>query len=138
MTAPALYRYVDSHEDLVRIVAMAIDAERRAGSRRRATAQPADDPAARMVASAVAFRQLGAGQPRGVLAGVRQPRRELHRGVQRESKPGCSSPSCSSRSGTRYRFPVPALDDLDPELVAILRDPCVPADLTGVPASCAR
>ena len=33
----------------------------------------------------------------------------------------------------RYRFPVPRLDELDPDLVEILRDPVVPADLTGVP-----
>ena len=28
---------------------------------------------------------------------------------------------------------MPRLDDLDPDLVEILRDPVVPADLTGVP-----
>jgi hypothetical protein len=31
------------------------------------------------------------------------------------------------------KFPIPLLDDLDPGLAAILRDPQVPADLTGVP-----
>ena len=44
MTAPALYRYVDNHEELVRIVAVDIDAERRrrdrAGSRRAARGRP--------------------------------------------------------------------------------------------------
>ena len=41
MTAPALYRYVDNHEELVRIVAVDIDAERRRRDRRgRATPSP--------------------------------------------------------------------------------------------------
>jgi hypothetical protein len=31
------------------------------------------------------------------------------------------------------QFPIPALDDLDPRLAEILRDPRVPADLSGVP-----
>src|SRR3954454_9010786 len=56
MTAPALYRYAPSHEELVRIVAIAIDADVAARISRAADRQRADDPAARLLAAAVEFR----------------------------------------------------------------------------------
>ena len=57
MTAPALYRYAASHQDLVRMIALAIDAdvaERVAGA---AAAYDLEDPAARLIAASVEFRR---------------------------------------------------------------------------------
>src|SRR3954454_23114030 len=56
LTAPALYRYAPSHEELVRIIAVAIDADVAARVQAAADSQPADDPAARLIAACVGFR----------------------------------------------------------------------------------
>src|SRR6476619_2241006 len=56
MTPPALYRYVASHEELVKMVAVDIDNDAALRIARVRDTQPADDPAARIVASAVEFR----------------------------------------------------------------------------------
>ncbi len=57
LTPPALYRYVDSYDELALLVAAdvydeVVDVIAEAGER-----QPADDPAARIVAAAAAFRR---------------------------------------------------------------------------------
>ena len=53
LTAPALYRYAPSHEELVRMVAIAIDADVAGRITAAADRQPADDPAARLIGAAV-------------------------------------------------------------------------------------
>jgi AcrR family transcriptional regulator len=55
MTAPALYRYASSHEDLVRMVAIAIDAEVAEQVNAAADRQPAHHPDARPIAVCVQF-----------------------------------------------------------------------------------
>ena len=57
MTAPALYRYVDSYEDLIYRVAADIYGDLVATLEVARDRQPADDPAARIVAASAAFRQ---------------------------------------------------------------------------------
>src|SRR3954451_14167776 len=57
LTAPALYRYAASHEELILMVALAIDADVAARITVAADRQPAEDHAARLVAAAVEFRQ---------------------------------------------------------------------------------
>src|SRR5690349_25060002 len=57
MTAPGLYRYAASHEDLILMVALAIDVDVATRIKAVSDQQPADDPAARLVAAAVEFRQ---------------------------------------------------------------------------------
>ena len=133
MTAPALYRYVDSHEDLVRIVAMDIDASAAAEIARARDAQPEDDPAARMVASAVAFRQWALNNREEFSLVFTNLDVSCIEELQAESKTGMLFSELLFQVWARYQFPVPRLDELDPDLVEILRDPKVPADLTGVP-----
>ena len=133
MTAPALYRYVNSHEDLVRIVAMDIDASAAAEIARARDAQPADDPAARMVASAVAFRQWALNNREEFSLVFTNLDVSCIEELQTESKTGLLFSELLFQVWARYQFPVPSLEELDPELVEILRDPLVPADLTGVP-----
>ena len=133
MTAPGLYRYVDSHEELVRIVAMDIDssaADEIADSR---DAQADDDPAARMVASAVAFRQWALHNREEFSLVFTNLDVSCIAELNAESKTGMLFSELLFEVWHRYRFPVPRLDELDPDLVEILRDPVVPADLTGVP-----
>ena len=133
MTAPALYRYVDSHEELVRIVAVDIDASAAEEIALARDAQPADDPAARMVASAVAFRQWALRNREEFSLVFTNLDISCIEELNAESKTGMLFSELLFMVWDRYRFPVPRLDELDPDLVEILRDPVVPADLTGVP-----
>jgi AcrR family transcriptional regulator len=133
MTAPALYRYAASHEELVRIVAIAIDADVAERITRAAEGQPADDPAARLIAAAVEFR-----------AWALENRQEFSLVFTNVDVDCLDQLESSASTGMKFsellfalwaerQFPIPALDDLDPGLAAILRDPLVPADLSGVP-----
>jgi len=133
MTAPALYRYVDNHEELVRIVAVDIDASAATEIALARDAQPPDDPAARLVASAAAFRRWALNNREEFSLVFTNLDVSCIEELQAESKTGLLFSALLFELWERYRFPVPALDALDPELVEILRDPLVPADLTGVP-----
>ena len=133
MTPPAIYRYVDSHEDLVRVVAMDIDAGAAAEIGAARDRQPEDDPAGRLVASATAFRQWALNNREEFSLVFTNLDVSCIEELQAESKTGLLFSALLFELWERYRFPVPALDALDPELVEILRDPLVPADLTGVP-----
>lgn len=132
MTAPALYRYAASHEELVRVVGLAIDADIGARLTAAADRQPADDPAARLVAATVEFRRWAL------------ENREEFGLVFTNVDVDCVDPHAPASCGMtfaglmlevweKYRFPIPELDDLDPALAAILRSPDGPADLKGVP-----
>jgi AcrR family transcriptional regulator len=132
MTAPALYRYVDSHEELVRIVAMDIDASAAEEIAEARDRQPPDDPAARMVASAIAFRQWALNNREEFSLVFTNLDVSCIEELQTESSTGMLFSELLFQVWARYQFPVPRLDELDPELVEILRDPKVPADLTGV------
>ena len=133
LTAPALYRYVDNHEELVRIVAVDIDASAATEIALARDAQPPDDPAARLVASAAAFRRWALNNREEFSLVFTNLDVSCIEELQAESKTGLLFSALLFELWERYRFPVPALDALDPELVEILRDPLVPADLTGVP-----
>jgi len=132
MTAPALYRYAASHEDLVRMVAIAIDADVADRISAAADVQPADDPAARLIAATVEFRAWALGN------------REEFALVFTNVDVDCIDQVTSPGTGMffsaqlfalweKYQFPVPTLADLEPGLAEILRNPQVPADLTDVP-----
>jgi AcrR family transcriptional regulator len=133
MTAPALYRYVDSHENLVRIVAVDIDTAAAAEIARARDSQPSDDPAARMVASAIAFRQWALANREEFSLVFTNLDVSCIEELDAESQTGLLFSELLFQVWAKYRFPVPRLDGLDPDLVEILQDPVVPADLTGVP-----
>ena len=133
LTAPALYRYASNHEELVRIVAIAIDADVATRIRAAAEQQPADDPAGRLIAAAVEFR-----------AWALENRHEFSLVFTNVDVDCIDELTASASTGmvfsgllfehwTQRQFPIPQLEDLDPDLAEILRDPRVPADLTGVP-----
>ena len=132
MTPPALYRYVDSHEELVRLVAVDIDASAAALIAEQRDAQPADDPAARMVASAAAFRQWALSNREEFSLVFTNLDVSCIEELQSESRTGLLFSELLFAVWARYQFPIPRLEDLDPALVEILRDPKVPADLTGI------
>jgi AcrR family transcriptional regulator len=133
MTAPALYRYAPSRDMLVRIVAIAIDADVATRIKAAADRQPADDAAARLIGAGVEFR-----------AWALENRHEFslvftNLDVHSLDKTAGTASTGMVFSGllldlwAERRFPIPALGDLDPGLADVLRDSRVSADLTGVP-----
>ena len=137
VTAPALYRYVASYQELVDLVAFEIDqAATEDHLRPAAERQAADDPAAQILAAAVAFRRWALSHPRefslvfaNPIADTSCVRREL---------------ITTSASGHFFHdrlidlwhqnhFPHPELDDLPPDVAEALRDPLLPIDIERVP-----
>jgi len=126
LTAPALYRYAPSHQELVRMVAIAIDTE--VGERIAAAAdrQPADDPAARLIAACVEFRRWALANRKEfalVFTNV-----DVECVKEHDDSSGLVFAGLLLALWQDRRFPVPSLDDLDPGLAEILRDPQAPVD----------
>jgi AcrR family transcriptional regulator len=133
LTAPALYRYAASHEDLVRIVALAIDADVAERVSAAADRQPADDPAARLIAASVAFRRWALENRQEFGLVFTNVDVECLVDLQASASTGMAFSALLFALWEERKFPIPLLEDLDPGLAAILRDPQVPADLSGVP-----
>jgi AcrR family transcriptional regulator len=133
LTAPALYRYAASHEDLVRIVALAIDADVAERVSAAADRQPADDPAARLIAASVAFRSWALENRQEFGLVFTNVDVECLVDLQASASTGMAFSALLFALWEERKFPIPLLEDLDPGLAAILRDPQVPADLSGVP-----
>jgi AcrR family transcriptional regulator len=136
MTAPALYRYVSSYQELVDLVAFEIDKAATADIAAAARTRSDDDPAGQIVCAAAAFRRWALGHPRefslvfaNPIADTACVRRELI----------TSATSGHYMNGLliavwhKYRFPHPELEDLDPVVADSLRDPLIPIDLSLVP-----
>jgi AcrR family transcriptional regulator len=133
MTAPALYRYAPSRQELVRTVAIAIDADVATRIKAAANAQAADDPAARLIAAEVEFR-----------AWALENRQEFRLVFTTIEVDSLDEMTGSASTGTVFsglllelwakrQLPIPQLDELDPDLAHILRDRRVPPGLGGVP-----
>ncbi|MET3962063.1 AcrR family transcriptional regulator [Marmoricola sp. OAE513] len=133
MTAPGLYRYAASHEDLILMVALAIDADVANRIKVVADQQPADDPAARLVAAAVEFRQWALGNREEFALVFTNVDVECLDDLNDDSSTGVLFSELLFALWVEKQFPIPRLDDLDPGLAEILRDPQTPADVTGVP-----
>jgi AcrR family transcriptional regulator len=126
LTAPALYRYAASHEELVRMIAIAIDSEVAEHIAAAAARQPADDPAARLIAACVEFRQWALSHRKEfslVFANV-----DVECIKEHEHSSGMVFSGLLVALWEAYRFPVPALEDLDPGLAEILEVPDAPVD----------
>lgn len=135
MTAPALYRYVASYQDLVRLVARAIDEETAALLREARDSQPADDPAAQIVCASAAFRRwaLTHREEFGVVfANPAVPPADSVEDIT-DPEVGLVFTDLLIALWRRYRFPVPTVDELDPAVVATLADPVMPAHTDDIP-----
>ena len=126
LTAPALYRYAPSHQELVRMVAIAIDAEVAERISRAADRQPADDPAARLIAACVEFRQWALGNRKEFALVFTNVDVECIK--EHDDSSGMVFAGLLLALWDARRFPVPSLDDLDPGLAEILLDPQAPVD----------
>jgi AcrR family transcriptional regulator len=133
MTAPALYRYAANHEELVRIVALAIDADVARRVAAAAERQPAGDHAARLLAASVEFRHWALANRHEFSLVFTNVDVECVNELNVSASTGMVFSELLFALWAERRFPIPRLEDLDPRLAEILRDPAVPADLTGLP-----
>lgn len=133
LTAPALYRYAASHEDLVLMVALAIDADAARLLVKARDAQPEDDPAARLIASAVAFRRWALENKAEFSLVFTNVDVSCIEELQQQSATGMHFSELFAQNWAKYQFPIPSYDDLDPGLAEILKSPLVPADLSQFP-----
>jgi AcrR family transcriptional regulator len=133
LTAPALYRYAASHEDLVLMVALAIDADAARRLAEARDAQPADDPAARLIASTVAFRRWALDHKAEFALVFTNVDVSCVEELQQQAATGMHFSELFAETWAKYRFPVPTYDELDPGLAEILKAPLVPADLSQFP-----
>jgi len=136
VTAPALYRYVASYQELVDLVAFEIDKAATEQFAEAASAAPADDPAARLLIGVVAFRRWALANPREFSMCFANPIADSNC-IRRELVTAASSGHFMTdlvfAVWEKYDFPVPDVDDLDPAVAEALRDPLIPAKVERIP-----
>jgi AcrR family transcriptional regulator len=133
VTAPALYRYAASHEELVLMVALAIDQDAARQLRTARDRLPEDDPAARLLASAVAFRRWALENKAEFALVFTNVDVSCVEELQQGAATGLHFSELFAQVWAKYRFPIPRLEELPDGLAEILRAPLVPADLTQFP-----
>jgi AcrR family transcriptional regulator len=130
VTAPALYRYVASYQELVDLVAYEID--RTATERFRAAADtlPEDDHAGRLVASVTEFRIWALTNPREfglVFANPIADPRCARREPLTIASSGLLFTDQMHALWKQNRHPIPVLDELPPAVRDSVVDPLIPA-----------
>lgn len=137
MTAPALYRYVASYQQLVDLVAFELDKAATAEWAAAAARFPEDDPAARLAVACTRFRQWALTKPRrfalvfaNPVAAADTERRDL----VTLSTSGHYFTDLLWQIWEIYRFPYPALDELDPVIREAVLDPQIPAKADHIPS----
>jgi AcrR family transcriptional regulator len=149
LTPPALYRYVDSHAELMMLVARSIFEDVVAAMTVARDEHPDDDPAAQIIAAAAAFRRWALGNReefRLVFASPSTP--EVEAAMEAAArKPLTSLEACLpaetgvhlfgaffseifGRLWSTYHFRLPEDDELDPAVLAALRAQLKPAEVT--------
>ena len=136
MTAPALYRYVASYQELVDLVAYEIDQSATTTFAAAADALPAHDPGGRLILAVTEFRMWALAHPREFALVFANPitdsactRRELLTAA-------CSGHYFTGLMHEVWRhtgFAVPALDELPDTVREVVLEPLLPADVTRIP-----
>lgn len=135
MTAPALYRYVSSYQDLVDLVAFEIDKAATLEFAAAAAAHPADDPAAQLCASSAAFRQWALREPREFGLAFANPVAEAsctRRDLVTVATSAMLFTDQLRAVWEQQRFPIPALEDLPASVQEAVLDPLIPAKTEGL------
>jgi AcrR family transcriptional regulator len=137
VTPPALYRYVASYQELVDLVAFEIDkAATEEHLRPAAERQDRDDPAAQILAAAVAFRRWALTHPREFALVFANPIADTSCARREMITTSASGHFFHDRLIDLWHhnhFPHPELDDLPPDVADALRDPLLPIDIERVP-----
>ncbi len=136
VTAPALYRYVASYQELVDLVAFEVDKAATAEFAKAASVAPEDDPGARLLIAAVAFRRWALANPREFGLVFANPLAEsncIRRDLITASTSGHYMTDLLFEVWQKYDPPVPSLDELDPSVTEAVRDPLIPANVEQIP-----
>lgn len=131
MTAPALYRYVASYQELVDLVAFELDKAATQDFIAAASRYRADDPAARLCAACVAFRRWALTRPREFNLVFANPIGSSEESERRElltlSTSGRYFTDLLYEIWELYQFPYPSLEELDPIVRDAVLNPLIPA-----------
>jgi AcrR family transcriptional regulator len=136
MTAPALYRYVASYQELVDLVAFEID---KAATERFAAAAdtlPEDDYAGRLVLSATEFRMWALGSQREFGMVFANPIAEAactRREMLTQVASGHLMTGQMRALWEHNHHPIPSLDELPPSVRETVLDPLIPAKVDDLP-----
>lgn len=136
LTAPALYRYVASYQDLVDLVAFEIDKDATGLLREAADAQLGNDPAARLVAAVVAFRRWALTNPREFAMVFANPIADgscVRRELLTAATSGHYMNGLLVDLWDQVHFPHPDMDELPDGVREALAEPVFPIDLSRVP-----
>lgn len=137
MTAPALYRYVANYQELVDLVAYEIDKAATEVFMADAERLPADDPAGRLLIAACSFRRWALGNPREfglVFANPIADSSCVRRELLTVATSGHYMTDLLYDVWEKYRYPFPALSELDPTVREAVQDPLIPAKVDHIPA----
>ena len=135
MTAPALYRYVSSYQELIDLVAFEIDKAATETFRAAADALPDDDYAGRLVASTVEFRMWALANPREFGLAFANPIAEPKNARREMLTLSCSGHLCTDQMRALWEHnhhPIPALEELPPAVREAVLDPLIPAEVEGL------
>lgn len=136
MTAPALYRYVGSYQELVELVAFEIDKAATAEFRLAAATQPDDDPMAQLVCASVAFRRWALANHAEFSMVFANPVADSHcqrREIITAWTSGLYFHGLLLQLWERNGFTHPSLDELEPVVAESFRDPLFPVDMSAFP-----
>lgn len=142
MTAPALYRYVDSYQELMLLVARAVFEDVVAALTTARDRHPEDDPGAQILAAAVAFRVWALANPEefGLVfanTATTEVKTPTHPTEDGSAQFATFFADIYRRLWDRYRFALPTDADLDPALLTALqdqrRDGTLPCDFPDLP-----
>lgn len=133
LTAPALYRYVASYQELVDLVAFEIDKAATLTFAAAADALPEDDYAGRLVASVTEFRMWALANPREFGLVFANPVADANC-IRREEMLTLASSGHHMTGQMRALWehnhhPIPALDELPPSVREAVLDPVIPAKI---------
>ena len=136
LTAPALYRYVASYQELVDLVAFEIDRSATEEFRAAAATQPADDVAGQLICATAAFRRWALRDRAEFTLAFANPVADsacVRRELLTAATSGHFFNGLLLELWRRNRFPFPSLDELDPQVAEAMKDPIYPADVSAVP-----
>ncbi|HEU4811001.1 MAG TPA: WHG domain-containing protein [Nocardioides sp.] len=136
MTAPALYRYVASIQELVDLVAFEIDKAATEVFSAAADTQPDDDAAARLVCATVAFRQWALANTREFSLVFANPIADsscARRDLLTASASGLLFTDLLHDLWVQTKYPIPRVSDLPAAVAEAVTDPLIPANVEQVP-----
>ncbi len=142
MTAPALYRYVDSYQELLLLIGRSIFRDVVATLVTARDRHGDDDPAAQILASAIAFRRWALNHREEFALLFANP--AVGTGTDSQTAPDEGVTAFADFFGDiyrrlwdRYQFPLPSDEELDPHVLASLTSQrgtgTLPCDFPGMP-----